>query len=86
VTVESREQIAEPGFRGDREVGVRVELQPEQCRPRARHPDDERRRELRYRSQTMTRMMIAIPTPTPVIESGVPACAQNPGFARERSW
>jgi ferritin-like metal-binding protein YciE len=34
----------------------------------------------------MTRMMIAIPTPIPVIESGVPASAQKPGFARERSW
>ena len=34
---------------------------------------------------TMTRMMIAIPTPTPVIESGARFSAQKPGFARDRS-
>ena len=38
-----------------------------------------------YSSQTITRMMIATPTPTPVIESGARFCFQKSGFARDAS-
>ena len=40
----------------------------------------------RQSSKTIRRMMIAIPTPIPVIERGARFWAQKPGFACDREW
>ena len=87
--LEAPGDLTEGRLRRQRELGMRVELQPEERRARAGHADDERCRSevggwkhaLAHVSQTMSRMISAIPSPIPVIESGVRLSAQKPGFA-----
>ncbi len=68
-------------LRGDRDLGMRIEHQPQQRRPRARRADDERRRR-RRRARAPDRAATAAPAARD--ESGRPHAA-HPQLARART-
>ena len=61
-----------------------VEVTPDAVRLRKLVLDPVDRQKAVQSSKTIRRMMIAIPTPIPVIERGARFCAQKPGFACDR--